>query len=427
MATGKDIEIADAESNREDDPSEESVSMLSDIRLFVLAVASAIVTANAYYIHPIIAPVAADFGVDQGLIGIVPGANQLALALGVFLLLPLGDWFSNRKLVTLFASLQCLALAAMAVAADFRWFLAASTMLGFFTIAPYLLPAYVSRRVPVNRLGHANAVLTTGIIVGILIARAGSGVIAEHFGWRAVYYIATLLMAGITLSLPFIMEERWQSESIRTHRTYRHLIGSILPIVRDNREILVSGAIQGMSFGIFLAIWMGLGLHLTSPEMGFGVDVVGYLALLAMVNVFTTPVLGRWADRIAARRARMILACVQIFGVCLFWPFGHSLWLLMIPIVITNIAGPAMDVTSRITFLSQAPEIRTRLMTVYIVLMFAGGGIGSWAGTAVYDWAGWTGNAVLAICFSTVVLLLSAVGLFRYGGQQGDHKSGKAA
>lgn len=372
------------------------------------------VTANAYYIHPIVAPVAADFGVDQGLIGIVPGANQIALALGVFLLLPLGDWFSNRRLVIVFATLQCVSLAGMTLAADFRWFLTASTVLGFFTIAPYLLPTYVSKRVPVERLGHANAVLTTGIIVGILIARAGSGVIAEHFGWRVVYYVATALMVGITLCLPVIMEERRTDDRASESGSYARLIGSIWPIILRKPEVLLSGTIQGLSFGIFLAIWMGLGLHLTSPEMGYGVDVVGYLALLAMVNLFVTPSLGRWADRIGARQARLILVLVQIVGVALFLPAGQSLWLLMIPILITNIVGPAIDVTGRMTFLSEVPEIRTRLMTVYIVLMFAGGGVGSWAGTAVYAWVGWTGNAILAVIFSSIILLLAVLNLRWY-------------
>ncbi|MEO0882967.1 MAG: MFS transporter [Pseudomonadota bacterium] len=393
--------------------------LLTDVKLLILAIASAVVTANAYYIHPIIAPVAADFGVDQGLIGIVPGANQIALALGVFLLLPLGDRISNRKLVIIFAGLQCVSLVGMSFAADFRWFLTSSTLLGFFTIAPYLLPAYVSKRVPANRLGHANAILTTGIIIGILIARAGSGVIAEHFGWRVVYYVATLLMIGITLCLPFIMEERQQSDKAGRSQSYGALIGSILPIVRQYPEILISGSIQGLSFGIFLAVWMGLGLHLTSPEMGYGVDTVGYLALLAMVNVFTTPALGRWADRTGARRARLMLVFIQIAGVSLFLPFGGSLWLLMVPIVITNIVGPVIDVTGRMTFLSESPDIRTRLMTVYIVLMFAGGGIGSWAGTAVYDWAGWTGNALLALGFSSMVLVLAIFAVRRH-----DHRAG---
>ncbi|MEM9397861.1 MAG: MFS transporter, partial [Pseudomonadota bacterium] len=72
---------------------------LSNRGIFMLAVASAFVTANAYYIHPIIGRVADSFGVGNGLVGIVPALNQFALALGVLLLLPLGDRMSNRRLV----------------------------------------------------------------------------------------------------------------------------------------------------------------------------------------------------------------------------------------------------------------------------------------------------------------------------------------
>jgi predicted MFS family arabinose efflux permease len=68
----------------------------------VLAIAAAVVTANAYYIHPIIGPVADSFAISDGMVGIVPAANQIALALGVLLLLPLGDRFNNRHLVMFF-------------------------------------------------------------------------------------------------------------------------------------------------------------------------------------------------------------------------------------------------------------------------------------------------------------------------------------
>jgi hypothetical protein len=52
--------------------------------LFLLAFAAAVVTANAYYIHPIIALVAKDFGVSPSEIGLVPALNQIALAAGIF-------------------------------------------------------------------------------------------------------------------------------------------------------------------------------------------------------------------------------------------------------------------------------------------------------------------------------------------------------
>ena len=192
----------------------------------------------------------------------------------------------------------------------------------------------------------------------------------------------------------------------------------MLPLVGKHPEVLLSGTIQALSFGIFISIWMGLGLHLTSPEMGYGVDVVGYLALLAVVNMFTTPRFGVLADKVGPRKTRLMASIFRLFGVSLFLIFGHSLWLLIIPILIANIFGPVMDITGRMTFLNETPSIRTRLMTVYIVFMFIGGGLASWAGTTVYDLWGWTGNAALALGMSMIVTLLSAFAHLRYSPAQ---------
>lgn len=396
-------------------PSETPPPRLSRQQVWVLTLASAVVTANAYYIHPIIARVAEDFGVSSSTIGLVPAFNQIALALGIFLLLPLGDRFSNRMLTSIFVVGQFLSMAVMAFAVDFRLFLIGSTLLGFVTIAPYLLPTYASKRVDPKELGKVTAILTTGIIAGILLARAGAGVVAEHFGWRTVYYIATGLMLVVAILLPMTMDSRESKPEARQETSYLGLIASMFPIIRAHPEILLSGVIQALNFGIFIAIWLGLGLHLTSPEMGYGVDVVGYLALLALINLVTTPHFGAWADRVGARKARAILVGFQCSGVLLFLLFGNSLWLLMIPIVITNIFGPILDVTGRMTFLNEAPEIRTRLMTIYIVFMFLGGGIASWLGTSAYDVWGWTGNAGLALGMSLISVVLS-VFAYRWNG-----------
>lgn len=382
---------------------------LSRSRLYLLALASAVVTANAYYIHPIIAVVAEDFGVSASIIGAVPAFNQIALALGIFFLLPLGDRVSNKRLTSIFVAAQFFAIAGMAFAQDFELFVAGSTLLGFFTIAPYLLPAYVSRRVAPGELGHATAILTTGIIAGILVARAGGGILAEQFGWRSVYYAAAGLMLLVSILLPLIMEPR-DRERV-PGQSYAELILSIFPIIGRHPDILLSGVIQALSFGIFLAVWMGLGLHLTSPQMGYGVDVVGYLAVFSAISLVTTARLGKWADRVGATKARFVLAIGQLAAVVTLPFFGHSLWLLMIPIILMNLVGPAIDVSGRMTFLSLDPEIRTRLMTIYIVIMFAGGGIFSWAGTIAYDLAGWNGNAVLSVILSILVLGLAALSL----------------
>jgi len=374
---------------------------LSRVQVLFLAVASAVVTANAYYIHPIISLVAEDFGIDDGMIGIVPALNQIALALGIFLLLPLGDLASNKRLSAISVAAQTICIAGMAFAPGFAIFLVASTVLGFVTIAPYLLPAYASKRVPPDRLGYVTALLTTGIILGILVARAASGIVAEMFGWRTIYFAAAALMLLVSIFLPLMMDSGEQSKDRLSAKRYFGLLGSIGPLVRRQPEILLSGTIQGLSFAVFLSMWMGLGLHLPSEEMGYGVDTVGYLALLAIVSMFTTPRFGKWADKTGARRARFILSGIQVLVVSVFLFVGHSLWLLVIPLTLTNMFGPSVDVTGRMTFLSGSPDSRTRLMTVYIVLMFLGGGLGSWIGTASYAWQGWssTASALLVMSF----------------------------
>ena len=390
---------------------------------YLLALAAAVVTANAYYIHPIIGDVARHFGVGATRIGLVPALNQLALAVGILLLLPLGDRYSNRTLTFLFTLGQCAGLFTMTLAQSFALFTAGSTLLGFFTIAPYLLPAYASKRVAPERLGQVTATLTAGVIFGLLVARVGAGYVAEHYGWRTVYWIASGAMVAVTAALPFIMERRAAAEEGGA-LPYGKLLASLLTLSRSHREVLLSGAIQSIGFAQFIALWLGLALHLTGPEMGYGTDTVGYLAGFAAVSVFTTPHWGRLADRIGPRKARIGFAVAQTCGIALLLPFGWNLWLLMIPILLGNIVGPAIDVSSRMTFLSLKPELRTRLTTIYVVMMFIGGSVGSVVGTAAFDAFGWTGTA-LYILASCVCLTALTVLAYRWYGARDVQTAGR--
>ena len=388
---------------------------LSEGRIILLAIAAAIVTANAYYIHPIIAHVAESFEVRAAWVGLVPAANQVALAVGILFLLPLGDRLSNRRIISLALIAQIVALLTMAVADTFWVFVAASTALGFFTVTPYLLPAYVSKRVAGSRLGHVTAVLTAGVITGVLLSRTASGVIGEYLGWRTTYWVAAVLMIAATFALRQMLDDDVATQGPANSDGYWRLIGSLWPLLRSHPQVILAGVIQGFSFGIFLLVWMGIGLHLTSDEIGLGVDDVGYLGVFSIVNVLTTPRLGRWADRIGAGRARVILALVQMFGVALLFVADDSFWLLTLPIIVMSVAGPMIDVTGRMTCLAAEPAIRTRLMSLFIILMFLGGGVGSWVGTIAYDLGGWSLNVTLAMIFSAVIVLLSWLGQRRFG------------
>ncbi|WP_379546706.1 MFS transporter [Qipengyuania sp. DSG2-2] len=378
---------------------------------FALAAITGATVANAYYIHPIIADIGPDFGAGAAQIGLVPAANQIALALGIFLLLPLGDRYPARQLSLVLSAAQAASLFLMAWAESFALFVAGSTLLGFFTIVPYLMPSYASKRVSPDKLGSVTATLTAGIIVGILIARVGAGIIAEYVDWRVVYWIAGAIMVGVTLAVPLFLEPRRAQPDPAKRQPYWSLVFSTLTLMREYPLVIRSGIIQALNFGIFLSVWLALAFHLTSDAMGYGTDTVGYLAGISVVSIFATPALGRWADRVGAYKARFWLAVAQAAGIALLWPLGDSLWLLLIPLSVMNLVGPSVDVTGRMTFLALDADIRTRLMTGYIILMFTGAGIASWAAPVSYELAGWGGTALLVGAMSLGIVALSWTGM----------------
>jgi predicted MFS family arabinose efflux permease len=304
----------------------------------LLAVASAIVTANAYYIHPIIGRVAESFDVSAGLIGAVP--------------------------------------------------------------------AFASKRVDATRLGFVTAVLTTGVIFGVQFSRLGSGVIAEQLGWRAVYFIAAGLMGLSVFALPILMGPEAPASGVK-RESYTHLLASLLRLPGRFPDVMISGLIQGLSFAIFLAMWMGIGLHLTGSELQLGTDIVGYLAACSAIGLMTTPRLGRWADRLGPEGARVRMAIAQFTAIASLVLAIFDWRLLIVPVIATAVSGPLIDITGRMTLLNRAPEIRTRLMSLYITLMFLGGGFGSWSGTLAYDAFGWWGTVGLSLSLSSIACLLA--------------------
>jgi predicted MFS family arabinose efflux permease len=383
---------------------------ISELRLFLFALSSAAVVANGYYLHPLITPVAEEFGVSGATVGLAPALNQIALALGILLLLPLGDRINNRKLVTIFVIGQFLAMLAMALSASFLLFAAASSLLGFVTIAPYLLPAYVTQRVAPERMGHVTGIMAAGVTLGILGSRVGGGLLGHYFGWRSAYWVGVASMGMLMVLLPLIMERKRDEKPSGTEPPrYAELLRSLWPIMKSLPEVPLGGLIQALSFGLFLALWLAIGLHL--PRNGYGVDTVGYLAIIAIVNVLGSPYAGRFADRIGAERARIYFSLAQLVGVCLLPFAGDNLWLLVIAVVFNSIGGASVDICSRTILFSRAPEIRTRLMTIYIVIMFIGGGISSWLGAATYEYAGWLGISIMAIGYALIIMGLSLWGL----------------
>jgi predicted MFS family arabinose efflux permease len=197
-------------------------------------------------------------------------------------------------------------------------------------------------------------------------------------------------------------------EPVKTHgSSYWSLIRSLFILGKEHPRLMVSGVIQGLNFAAFIAVWLGIGLHLTSDAQGHGSDLVGYLTAFSAIGLLTTARLGKWADTQGAEKARLIMATFQFLGITLLMTAESNWVFLLPPLALMAVVGPLVDVTGRMTGLQETPAVRTRLMSLYVCMMFTGGGLGSWAGTLAYDRFAWTGIVGLTMSLSATVWLLS--------------------
>ena len=76
-----------------------------------------------------------------------------------------------------------------------------------------------------------------------------------------------------------------------------------------------------------------------------------------------------------------------------------SLALLVVGVLVMDACVQGSHVINQSVIYDLLPEARSRLTTVYITTMFAGGALGSFAGAQAYETWGWTGATLTAAAF----------------------------
>lgn len=72
---------------------------LSGIMTLILAIGAGFSVASIYYVQPILPHIGHDLQLSLDGMGLVPTLTQIGYALGILLLLPLGDRYDRRKII----------------------------------------------------------------------------------------------------------------------------------------------------------------------------------------------------------------------------------------------------------------------------------------------------------------------------------------
>ncbi|MGW8667762.1 MFS transporter [Streptomyces niveus] len=385
---------------------EGSAYVLSRGVVVLFAVACGAAVANVYYSQPLLVTMGHDFAMSPALVGSVVTLTHVGYGLGLFLLVPLGDLADRRRLIVTQLLFLVLALAVVAAARTAAVLLVGMAATGVLAVVTQTLVAFAASLAPPAGRGRVVGMVTSGVVVGILLARTASGLIADLAGWRAVYLASAALTALLALVLYRVLPRH--SGAPPTTLRYGQLLRSTITLFVQERLLRLRALFGLLIFAAFSTLWSGVALPLSEAPYSLSHGAIGALGLIGAVGALAATVAGRLNDRGLSRWTTGI-ALGLLTASWLPLAFTRaSLWALVVGVILLDLAVQAVHVTNQTLIYALRPDAGGRLIGGYMVFYSIGSATGALAATSLYTAAGWGAVCVLGAAFSALALLVWA-------------------
>ncbi len=375
--------------------------------VLIMATATGLAVANNYYAQPLLPAIGKDLHLDSSVTGLIVTVAQAGYALGLFFLLPLGDLLERRRFVVVLTLGTGIALVWLAASPDGVSLLLAAFAVGSLSVLAQVLVPFSASLALEHERGRVVGLVMSGLLIGILLARTVSGLLAETGTWRVVYYAgaAAMFVQAVVLArrLP-----RWKEE---TSLGYVRLLGSVLELVRDEPLLRLRALFGLLSFATFSVLWTSMAF-LLSHHYHYSTAVIGLFGLAGAAGAATATVAGRMSDQRRAVLSSGIATALLVVSWLAMWEGRRSVGLLVVGVVILDIGAQGLHITNQGEIYRLRPEARSRLTAAYMVSYFIGGAAGSASSATVYGSFGWSGVCLVGAIFAFAAFALWVATLF---------------
>jgi len=368
---------------------------MTPARTLLFAVAGGAAVGNLYWAQPLLDDIASSFRTSPALAGLLVTLTQVGYAVGILLVVPLGDVLDRRRLVPGVLVASAVALLFAAVAPSFPVLLVALALVGLTTVAGQLLIPLAGDLADPAQRGRVVGTIASGVLTGILVSRTVSGLVADVFGWRAIFVVAAVAALVFAVLLRRAVPELERRDHVR----YPALIASVFGVVAAHRSVRVTLVISSAVFAVFTMFWTALTFLLSAEPFGYSTTAIGLVGLAGLAGAVAAQRVGRLHDRglsvpVTGAAIALVLVSLVVAGLG-----AGSIVVVVVAVVLLDVGVQATNVLNQTRLFAIDPAARSRLNTAFVTGNFVGGAIGSAVASLLWNVGGWTavtvGGAVL--------------------------------
>lgn len=375
----------------------------------LFAVATGLAAANLYYAQPLLHTIARDFGVSSATAGLVVTCGQLGYAVGLALLVPVGDLVNRRRLIPGLLVFTSGALAASAASPDIGVLIALALLVGVGSVVAQMVVPMAASMADDEHRGRVVGTVMSGLLLGILLARTTSGLIAGASSWRVVFVAAAVVM----LVMAVVLGRGLPDEGARPRIGYGGLLKTTVGVLAGEALLRRRAAYGALSFAMFSIFWTTAAFLLAGAPYHYSDTVIGLFGLVGAAGALCANVAGRLADRGITHAATLGFTIIAASAWLPLWLGRTHLGWLILGIVLLDVGGQGLQITNQSLIYRLRPDARSRVNSAYMAVFFPGGAIGSVIGASVYDGHGWAGVCVAGTAVGALLVLGAVIGFVR--------------
>ncbi|MGF9814413.1 MFS transporter [Bacillus toyonensis] len=379
---------------------------MSHALALLFAAACGMSVANIYFAQPLLDQLSNEFGINHSIIGVVITVTQIFYGVGLLLLVPLGDLLNQRRLIVGQMLLSTTALVIVGTASSSMVLFAGMALVGLLAVVTQTLVAFAATIASPTERGRVVGIVTSGIVIGILLARTFAGILTDVAGWRSVYlFSAALMLLMVFMFIKMLPNVEREVKSL----SYPQLIRSVFTLFIQERTLRVRSVLAMLIFADFSILWTSLVLPLSTPPIALSHSAIGAFGLVGVAGALAAARAGKLADQGYGQRTTGIALALLLISWLFISYMEQSLIALVIGIVLLDLAVQAIHVTNQTMILPLHTEARSRLTAGYMVFYSLGSAGGSIASTQIYAHFGWGGVSLLGASVSAFALLFWAM------------------
>lgn len=369
--------------------------------IWLMSIISGLVVANNYYNQPLLGLISKDLNVSESAASRISMLTQIGYAVGLLMIVPLGDKFLRKRLILIDLFLVFGSLLWMTFATQLWMLYAASLLIGVTSVIPQLfIPIAAELSSDKEKSSNIGTVMS-GLLLGILLSRFIGGIVGDVWGWRAMFGIA----AGLMILVWFAVYKMLPEMQPNFKGTYKELMRSVGHLAKTQPILQLASFRGAMAFGSMCALFTTLVFHMEKPPFNAGASVVGSFGLAGAVGALAAAKVGKLQKFLDINRI-ISYSLLVVLGSWAFTYFGgETYWGLIVGVILVDLGVQSSHIMNQTNYFLIKSNAVNRLNTVYMVCYFIGGSLGTWLASIAWQYAQWDGVCFVGASFGLLALI----------------------